>query len=85
MAHGLEKGQCSKQDLHNCLASVPKALEPYVLGRYLAVTFTIMTCTADLSLWCWPKQDLHNCLACIPKTLKPYVLGRCPFDSYKVL
>ncbi|WAR27375.1 TFDP1-like protein [Mya arenaria] len=31
MAYGLEKGQCTKHELAKCLASVPKALEPYVL------------------------------------------------------
>ena len=33
MTFGLEKGQCSQVDLNKCLKMVPKALEPYVLGK----------------------------------------------------
>ena len=33
MTFGLEKGQCSQADLSRCLKMVPKALEPYVLGK----------------------------------------------------
>ena len=33
MAYGLEKGLCTDADLQKCMRSVPKALEPYVLGK----------------------------------------------------
>ena len=33
MALGLEKNNCSQQDLQKALRLVPKALEPYVLGK----------------------------------------------------
>ena len=33
MTFGLEKGQCSQADLNKSLKMVPKALEPYVLGK----------------------------------------------------
>ena len=33
MAFGLEKGQCSHPDLIRAAKMVPKALEPYVLGK----------------------------------------------------
>lgn len=33
MALGLEKGQCSQQDLSKAVKMVPKSLSPYVLGK----------------------------------------------------
>ena len=33
MAFGLEKNQCSMEDVRKAVKMVPKALEPYVLGR----------------------------------------------------
>ena len=33
LAFGLEKGQCNQADLGRAVKMVPKALEPYVLGK----------------------------------------------------
>ena len=33
MAFGLEKNQCSVEDVRKAIKMVPKALEPYVLGE----------------------------------------------------
>lgn len=35
MAFGLESGSCSAEDLKNARSLVPKALEPYVTGKFL--------------------------------------------------
>ena len=35
MAYGLEKGQCSSDDLVRCIKMVPNALEPYVIGKFV--------------------------------------------------
>ena len=42
MAYGLEKGQCSSQDLEKARTMVPKALEQYVIGKCLGVNRTGM-------------------------------------------
>lgn len=39
MVYGLEKGQCSEADLQKCIRSVPKAHEPFVLGRYIVLFY----------------------------------------------
>lgn len=36
MACGLEVGKCSPEDLKVARSLVPKALEPYVIGQFLA-------------------------------------------------
>lgn len=33
MALGLEKGHCTTQDVNKAIKMVPKALEPYVIGK----------------------------------------------------
>lgn len=37
MACGLEVGKCSPEDLKVARSLVPKALEPYVIGQFLAL------------------------------------------------
>ena len=35
MAFGLEKGQCAEANLRASRTMVPKALEPYVMGKFV--------------------------------------------------
>ncbi len=37
MAFGLEKNNCTMDDLRKAVRMVPKSLEPYVLGKYLVL------------------------------------------------
>ena len=53
MTFGLEKGQCSQADLSRCLKMVPKALEPYVLGKKFVLQMRILNSTV---------QSVHNSL-----------------------
>lgn len=39
MACGLEVGKCSPEDLKVARSLVPKALEPYVIGKFLVLSF----------------------------------------------
>lgn len=51
MAFGLEKGQCAEANLRASRTMVPKALEPYVMGKFVrfcfvnAFWFTYMICS----------------------------------------
>ena len=42
MALGLNNGKCSQEDLQKALKLVPKALEPYVLGKIGVFCFIII-------------------------------------------
>ena len=53
MTFGLEKGQCSQADLSRCLKMVPKALEPYVLGKKFVLQMRILNSTV---------HSVHNSL-----------------------
>lgn len=43
MAFGLEKGQCSPEDLEKAIHMVPKALGPYVKGKCVRYEFKTLS------------------------------------------
>lgn len=63
MACGLEVGKCSPENLKIARSLVPKALEPYVIGKYFKIRlrrgrFEIVPCRNDT----WKnKIDMENC------------------------
>ena len=49
MAYGLEKQNCSTDDLKKAIKMVPKSLEPYVLGVVTFFTINLLTLCLDFS------------------------------------
>ena len=57
MALGLNNGKCSQEDLQKALKLVPKALEPYVLGKIDVFCFIIIE-VQQLSYVCVSSSDM---------------------------